>query len=59
MQSMRISLEGDARNWEVLMKTYRKIVAVIFSDGAKTLFFFLCIFQMFNDSLFMLRSHAV
>lgn len=56
---MRISLEGDARNWEVLMKTYRKIVAVIFSDGAKTLFFFLCIFQMFNDSLFMLRSHAV
>lgn len=46
MQSMRISLEGDARNWEVLMKTYRKIVAVIFSDGAKTLFsyvFFKCL----------------
>lgn len=40
MQSMHISLEGDARNWGVLMKKYREIVAVIFSDGAETLFLF-------------------
>lgn len=45
MQSMHSSLEGDAHNWEVLMKKYREIVAVIFSDGAETFFFLNAFFE--------------